>query len=79
MCDNAAVQWSEFEAEKSRIESNLRNQIAEKLFQHIGISVKSGYPETYIQGMERAREIVLMTRIDDTLSDTGYVQENLFD
>ena len=79
MCDNTAVRWSDWESEKSRIESDTRNAINEKLLKQLVTFESNGYPESFLQGFARALEVVRAVRIDDTPYDTEDYQQSLFD
>ena len=78
MCDNGAVSWSEYSSHNSRVEYEVRQNISQELLKHIRFLEKTETPECYIQGLERARILVLNNI--STTNDTEEVetQEKLF-
>lgn len=78
MCDNTAVSWSDYSHHLSNIEVEIRQKVSRELLQHIGFLQNDNTPDCYIQGLERAR-ILVLNNISIT-GDTGGVetQEKLF-
>lgn len=79
MCDNTAVRWSEWESERSRIESEVRTAMSQKLLRQLKVFEANGYPESYLQGFSRAREVVLSVRTYDSEDKIEDSQQSLFD
>jgi hypothetical protein len=76
--DNEAVSWSQYSSHVTEVESGLRNRIAKELLEHIHFLDKTGAPECYIQGVEKARMFVLYgTKIKLDNSEVE-LQEKLF-
>lgn len=61
MCDNTAVSWSEQNSYRTSIEIDTKQALAQKLLQYVDIYGKQGYPESFLQGMERALALILVT------------------
>ena len=61
MCDNTAVSWSEQNAYKTTIEVDTRQAMVTKLLQYIEKYEELKYPESFIQGMERALSLIVVT------------------
>lgn len=62
MCDNTAVRWSDYELAKRQQDSEFRTKIAAELAKHIDLYRDYGYSSEYLQGMERARLLVLFDK-----------------
>jgi hypothetical protein len=62
LCDDTAVRWSEYELAKRQQESESRAKIAAELQKHIDLYRDYGYSSEYLQGMERARLLVLFDK-----------------
>ena len=78
MSDNQAVSWSDYSAHMTEVESSLRNKIAKELLEHIRFLDKTGAPECYMQGVERARVFVLYgTKLKENQAGVE-LQEKLF-
>jgi|AntAceMinimDraft_5_1070358.scaffolds.fasta_scaffold03325_8 hypothetical protein len=68
MCENTAVRWSEYELAKNQLESECRNKVVIDLEKHIAKYRENDFSSEYIQGMERARLLVLYR--DNVIPDT---------
>jgi len=79
MCDDAAVRWSEWEAERSRIESQVKDEISKKLLENLTILEDSGYPEIFLQGFSTARNLIFSSSLGQTFNNPQHVQLSLFD
>lgn len=62
MCDNTAVSWSEASSERLRIQVDTQQALTKKLLENMVILRKAGYPEVFLQGMQRAVEIISNSR-----------------
>lgn len=78
MSDNTAVSWSEYGAHKSNIEYEVRHKIAKELLKHMEILDKQNSPECFVQGVNRARNLVLMNLNFESVTDEVDPQEKLF-
>lgn len=78
MSDNEAVSWSEYESHNRNTEYLVRHKIARELLEHIEILDNQKSPECFIQGVERARNIVLMNVNLKFVTDEVETQEKLF-
>jgi hypothetical protein len=58
VCENTAVSWSEASAERSRIQVETQQEIARKLLVNIKNLQEAGYPEVFLQGMNRALDLI---------------------
>ena len=74
MCDNTAVSWSEQNAFLINAQVGTKQALSEKLLAYMDIYEKQGYSESFLQGMERARSIILSTTATSVPSN----QEPLF-
>ncbi len=77
MCENVAVSWSEYESHKQRVEQSVRHQIAQDLTNHKAFCEKNGLPDMYINGLTRARTIVLWGPVSSLPDDTPWMQDKL--
>lgn len=59
MRDNSAVSWSEYESHRQQVEYAVRQKISKELLEHGRFCEDNGMPEMYINGIERARMLVL--------------------
>lgn len=59
MCDNSAVSWSQYESHRQEIEYEVRQKISRELLEHGRFCEQNGMPEMYVNGIERARVLVL--------------------
>lgn len=78
MCDNTAVGWSEYSRHVSNVETEVRQKLSRELLQHIRFLEEDGSPECYIQGVERARVLVLNNTSIRSSEDGVETQEKLF-
>lgn len=78
MCDNTAVRWSDYELSRRQQESESRTKIAAELAKHIDMYKENNYSSEYIQGMERARLLVLFDKSLKTDTEISGEQETLF-
>lgn len=78
MADNEAVSWSEYESHNRNTEYIVRHKIAQELLEHIEILDKQKSPECFIQGIERARNIVLTNISSKFVTEEVDPQEKLF-
>lgn len=62
MCDNTAVSWSEASAERIRTQVDTQQALVKRLLENMVILRKAGYPEVFLQGMQRSVEIISNTR-----------------
>jgi hypothetical protein len=76
--DNQAVSWSEYSSHVSEIEYSLRNKISQELLEHIRFLDKTGAPECYTQGVERARMFVVFGGKIKQYEEQVELQEKLF-
>lgn len=78
MCENAAVSWSEYSRHVSNVETEVRQKISRELLQHISFLQEEGSSECYMQGVERARVLVLNNISIRSSEDGVETQEKLF-
>lgn len=78
MSDNTAVSWSDYSAHLSNVEYEIRHRIAKELLEHIEILDQQKSPECFVQGVQRARNIVLMNTKINSFADEVETQEKLF-
>ena len=78
MCDNTAVRWSDYELAKRQNEAEFRSRIAAELAKHIDLYRENNFPSEYIQGMERARLLVLYNKSLKEEAESLPDQETLF-
>ena len=76
--DNEAVSWSDYHAHHSNAETEIRQKISQELLQHMEFLDRSGAPECFIQGVERARNIVLYNLSLKDFAEDSTPQERLF-
>lgn len=75
MCDNTAVRWSDYELAKRQQDSEFRSKIAAELAKHIDLYRENDFSDEYLQGMERARLLVLY---DKSVKINSSDQQTLF-
>lgn len=51
MCQDSAVQWSEYESHKRNLESEVKNTLTERVRKAIEIAYDSGESQDFIQGL----------------------------
>lgn len=78
MCDNTAVRWSEYEMVRRQQDTEVRLKIAVELLKHIDMYRENDYSPEYIQGMERARLLVLFDQSPKSDQENSSEQETLF-
>lgn len=78
MCENSAVKWSDYELAKRQQESECRRKISEELAKHVDLYRKNGFPDLYIQGMERARLLMLFNKSPEDEEKNFPDQQSLF-
>jgi hypothetical protein len=78
LCDNAAVNWSEYSSHISNIEYEVRQKISQELLKHMTFLQKNSAPECHIQGVEQARVFILQNKSDISDKETLETQERLF-
>lgn len=59
MSDDSAVQWSEYEAHRRNLESEIKQSICLQLQKLVATSYDSGESQCFIQGIERAHDFIV--------------------
>lgn len=77
MCENSAVAWSEYQSHQNNTEQAVRHKIAQDLLTHKAFCEENGLPDMYINGLDRARIIVLTGPMSHSDRDTPWTQEKL--
>lgn len=78
MSDNAAVYWSGYTSHLREVEGSIRVRIAEELLEYISFLDQSGTPECFVKGVEKAREVVLLSDQSRHGALKTEIQERLF-
>ncbi len=73
MCNDSAVQWSDYESHRRNLESETRQTICSQLQRLVEIAYDSGDSQCFIQGIERAHDFIRngMTSVVDTSGDNS--------
>ena len=58
MCDDSAVQWSQYESHRQAVEADVRQRVCSQLLKLIDIAYDSGESQCFIQGIERAHDFI---------------------
>lgn len=78
MSDNEAVSWSDYHAHHTNAETEIRQKISKELLEHMAFLDRSGSPECFVQGIERARNIVMYNLSLKDFVEDSTTQERLF-
>lgn len=78
MCGDSAVQWSEYEAHKRGVESEIRSRICSQLQKLVEIAYDSGESQCFIQGIERAHDFIRSSASGSAIQMTNDSEDRLF-
>ena len=72
MCDDSAVQWSQYESHRQSVEADVRQRVCSQLL------YDSGESQCFIQGIERAYDFIRSGASDAVDNPKDSVDNRLF-